>query len=173
MHAFVRPGDAVREYVDLNVLVNDVLVLVAGDARRHGVSLRLQSDASLPVTAVDPIQIEQVILNLVRNAIDAVKGRGSQNNEVVVTTALESDGVVLRVCDDGPGVTARDRQRMFEAFYTTKPGGLGMGLSISRTIVQAHGGRLWAANNEGPGATVGFVLPLPLHEQAEVASQAS
>jgi PAS domain S-box-containing protein len=159
MHRFVEPDETSREDTDLNVLVNDVAILVAGDARRCQTPLQLHCDPSLPAVSVDPMQIEQVILNLVRNALDAIRNNSSDSHELVIETKVDNGCVALWVRDTGPGVTEEERAHMTDAFYTTKPGALGMGLSISRTIVEAHDGRLRIEDNPGRGIAVGFTLP--------------
>jgi C4-dicarboxylate-specific signal transduction histidine kinase len=144
-------------------LVDAATSLVAGEIAEHRIDLRLVlGDRPLLVLA-SRVEIEQVLLNLLRNAIDAVRKVGGKRREIVVQTSRTSARtaeVVVR--DTGTGITEPVSRRMFEAFFTTKPDGLGMGLAICRTIVEAHGGRLWVTpGKRGPsGATVGFTLPL-------------
>jgi two-component system, LuxR family, sensor kinase FixL len=157
---FVRQGDSHREPSDVNHLVRQAAHLVEADARGRGIPMRLVLDPDLPAIAVDRIQVEQLILNLLRNAIDAIVAGPHGDDEVLVQTARTADaGVEVTVRDTGIGLSPEAAPRMFDAFFTTKDGGLGMGLSISRSIVEAHGGRLWAAENGDRGATFTFSLP--------------
>ena len=107
------------------------------------------------------MQLQQVILNLIINAVEAMKGVSEDSRELLIRTGqAEPDGVLVAVQDAGPVLAQANLERVFEAFYTTKPGGLGMGLSICRSIIEAHGGRIWASRTAGPGATVHFTLPV-------------
>jgi C4-dicarboxylate-specific signal transduction histidine kinase len=149
---------------DLNALAGEVARLVGNDALLRGAVLRLELAPRLPRVRGDGIQLQQVLLNLVVNALDAVADRPAGGRLVVVRTCSEGkDRVVLSTEDSGKGIAPEDRERVFEAFYTTKTEGLGVGLAISRTIVEAHGGRLWAENNPGNGAT--FRCSLPVWEE--------
>lgn len=157
---FVRPGGVQREIVDPNLLVREAAHLIEEDARRHQILLRLQLDPAVPAISLDLIQVEQVILNLLRNAIEAMGAAPGRDHELVVQTVPTAhDGVEVRVRDTGDGVPPGATDRIFDAFFTTKPGGLGMGLAISRSIVEANGGRLWASGNADRGMTFAFSLP--------------
>ena len=112
----------------------------------------------LPVVAGDRVQLQQVVLNLMMNGIEAMVAVADGPRELAIGTARDGEGVQVSVRDLGTGVAPEAMSRMFDAFYTTKPGGLGMGLSISRSIVEAHGGRLWATANDGPGTTFHFTV---------------
>lgn len=158
---FVRQGEVEREQSDVNYLVRQAAHLVEADARVSGIPMRLALEPSLPAIDVNRIQVEQVILNLLRNALDAILAAQHEDDEVLVQTRRGTDGAVeVAVRDTGIGVPPGAAARMFDAFFTTKRGGLGMGLSISRSIVEAHGGRLWAAGNRDRGMTFTFSLPL-------------
>ncbi len=159
MHGFVQPRETLCENTNINDLVDDVAILVAGDVRRSGATLTLDRAAELPSIDVDPIRIEQVILNLVRNAIDAVRDNPRGARELKVETSFDAACIEVVVRDSGAGISMEGRERMFDAFYTTKSNGLGMGLSISRTIVETYDGRVWVEDNDGPGVSVGFTLP--------------
>lgn len=146
---------------DLNALAGEVARLVGNEALLRGAVLRLELEPRLPRVRGDGIQLQQVLLNLVVNALDAVADRPAGGRLVVVRTSCEGkDRVVLSTEDSGKGIAPEDRERVFEAFYTTKAEGLGVGLAISRTIVEAHGGRLWAESNPGAGATFRCALPV-------------
>jgi len=156
---FVRPGGVPTEQVDLNGLVRESTQLIESDAQRHRIPVRLRLDPALPAVRLDRIHVEQVLLNLLRNAIDAMRASPGRDHELVVQTACAGDGVEVHVRDTGVGLPDGASDRIFDAFFTTKPGGLGMGLSISRSIVEAYGGRLWARGNADCGATFAFSLP--------------
>lgn len=162
VRTFVKKAEIEVTESDLNKLVRDAVGLLSVSGR-HAVPIRLDLSNRLPEIHVDGVQIEQVIVNLVRNAIDAVGAR--ENGELVITTSHNgSREIRLSVSDNGPGLAPHDADKIFEAFYTTKPGGLGLGLPISRSIVQAHGGRLWVESSPQGGAT--FHLSLPVAARA-------
>jgi PAS domain S-box-containing protein len=153
-------GEAATEPVDLNEAAREVVALSTGELQRRGVMLRLELTNDLPPVPGDRIQLQQVILNLLLNAADAMSGVGDRPREVVVRTERnEVDGVCLSVQDTGVGFDRQDLERLFEPFYTTKLDGMGIGLSVSRSIVERHHGRLWATPNDGPGATFAFSIP--------------
>ena len=145
---------------DVNGAVLDVIVLIRSELVKHGVSLQSQLATDLPLIEGDRIQLQQVILNLILNAVEALSGIDNEVREVRISTGKEaSDGVLVTVQDFGPGLDPQSVDSLFKAFYTTKPGGLGMGLAICRSIIQSHGGRLWATENEPRGAIFQFTLP--------------
>lgn len=156
---FLRSGPPQREWVQLNTLVRAGVGFAHTGVREHATRVRLDLADLLPRVQVDSVQIEQVVVNLVRNALDAMQGNGG--GEIWVRTALGPNGIEVAVQDAGCGMTAGLCERVFDAFFTTKPNGLGMGLSISRSIIEAHGGRLWAMVNPDQGTTFRFVLPAP------------
>jgi signal transduction histidine kinase len=139
-----------------------VLALVFGDLLRNRVWLRTELDDDHPLLVTgDRVQLQQVILNLVRNACDAMRDIDDRPRQLVIRTDLdEGDRVRLTVRDAGVGFDPRSVNRLFEAFYSTKRDGMGIGLSVSRSIIESHHGRLWAAPNDGPGATFSFSIPL-------------
>jgi PAS domain S-box-containing protein len=158
---FVRRTPPVRAACDLNDLVREALGWMQPELERVDVTLKQSLTESLPAVVVDPIQIEQVILNLVKNAVDAISSESNGRRQLSVSTeAPASDRVQVTVCDSGPGLPAEDRDRIFDAFVTSKPDGLGMGLAISRSIIETHGGRLWMTPNPDRGCTFRFDLPL-------------
>lgn len=156
---FVRKQKPPRERAAVGDLVRDVASLLAGEARRRGILLRIELASDLPPVEVDRIQIEQVILNLVRNALEATPAGGPEP-AVEIRTERDDGFVAVAVTDQGEGLTAEQRDRVFEPFFTTKKAGLGMGLAISRSMVRAHGGRITASANAGRGATFRFTLPI-------------
>jgi signal transduction histidine kinase len=148
------------EAVDLNDAAREVIALSAGELRRNGTILREDYAHGLPRVAADRVQLQQVILNLLLNgaeAMDEVEGR--PKDLLVQTNRIDDGSVELRVRDSGVGLDPRTVEKLFEAFYTTKPQGMGVGLSISRSIIERHDGRLWAEAHEGPGATFSFCIP--------------
>ena len=150
-----------RKALHINVVVNEVMSLVQHELFSHQVALRLELAPALPPVLADRIQLQQVILNLVINGIEAMQPVTDRPRELVIRTRQnETDQVLVTVSYCGVGVAAEDVDRLFDAFFTTKSDGMGMGLSICRSIVDAHGGRLSASGNTGPGATFQFTLPL-------------
>jgi signal transduction histidine kinase len=151
-----KPADA----VDLSEATREVLALVASELQRSRVLLKAELAEDLPAVVGDRVQLQQVILNLLLNAIDALSKVEDRPKQIVVRTERAEDGDVrVAVRDAGVGFDAQEAKRLFEAFHTTKEGGMGIGLSISRSIVENHNGRLWADKNEGPGATFAFSIP--------------
>ncbi|UKD17197.1 ATP-binding protein [Burkholderia aenigmatica] len=160
MRALVRKGDVDLQPLDVGGVVRDVVLLVHSDAVLRGVRTTLDIDAPLPTVRGDKVQLQQVVLNLLLNAFDAVHDGYASDRTVAVRVWAELDGTVrIGVRDRGHGVTVEQLDRIFKPFYTSKPHGLGLGLSISRTIVTAHGGRLWAENNADRGASFYVALP--------------
>jgi signal transduction histidine kinase len=158
---FVRQSDANREPSDVNRLVREATHLIEPDARRFVIPIHLALEPELPLVDIDRIQVEQVILNLLRNGLEAMPDADAGGHELIVRTSGQTaDTIEVSVRDTGVGVTPATCERIFDAFFTTKPGGLGLGLSISRSIIEAHGGRLWATGNPDRGMTFGFTLPV-------------
>ena len=148
-----------KELLDMNQAIREVVALAEGEVRRNGVALRMDLTGDLPPILGDRVELEQVVLNLIMNAIEAMSAIGDRPRELVIRTQSgEVDQVRVAVQDSGIGLDPQSMGRIFDAFYTTKPQGMGMGLAISRSIVENHGGRLWAAPNDGPGATFQFTL---------------
>jgi C4-dicarboxylate-specific signal transduction histidine kinase len=160
IRAFFKKGAASRELVDVNGLVRDVLLLVGSDLRRRGVAVELALPEPAPSIRGDRVQLQQVILNLVMNAADAMEALTDRERRLQVTSRREGDAWVrIDVQDSGPGVALHDVDRVFAPFYTTKAHGMGMGLSIARSLVEAHGGTLKAHRADPYGMTFSFVLP--------------
>jgi two-component system sensor kinase FixL len=160
IRTLVRKGDI--EFRPLNVgdVVRDVAVLVHSDAMARGVRASFDIAENLTMVCGDRVQLQQVVLNVLVNAFDAVKERAPAERVVETTVREEPDGGVrITVKDCGAGLTVDTMQKIFKAFFTTKPQGLGLGLSISRSIITGHGGRLWAENNAGKGASFHIALP--------------
>ena len=149
-----------RERVEINGAIRDVLELTRGEATKNGVSVRTQFAEPSPVVQADRAQLQQVILNLIINAVEAMSGmRGGARELLICTEKSDSNGALVAVRDSGPGLDLKSVDRLFEAFYTTKVQGMGIGLAICRSIIQAHGGRLWARANVPCGAIFQFELP--------------
>jgi two-component system sensor kinase FixL len=160
LRTFVKNREVRRELVEANRLLEDVRTLAHTDAAHHGVRLVLQPSPEQPQVQADAVQIQQVILNLVRNSIDAMLETPEARREIVLRTHVDAEGdVEFMVADRGAGVDAATMAELFNPFFTTKPGGTGLGLSISRSIVRAHGGKLWCSANPGGGARFFFTLP--------------
>jgi signal transduction histidine kinase len=159
VRGLLRRGDADHAAVDLNALVRQVAGLLRGDAVSKGISVRLELQPDLPLVVGARAQLQQVILNLFMNAYEAMSGAAAGPRELVARTAGGPAGVELGVSDTGPGLSDEALTRMFEPFFTTKPEGLGLGLSISRTIVRAHGGEIRAVRHADRGSTMSVMLP--------------
>ncbi|SIO55859.1 PAS domain S-box-containing protein [Bradyrhizobium erythrophlei] len=146
-----------RELIDLNEIIREMITLLQDAANRELVSIRGELDPALPRTMADRVQLQQVLMNLMLNGIEAMK---EKSGELRVSSKRTEDGrLLISVTDSGAGLPRNEAERIFEAFFTTKPQGTGMGLSISRRIIESHGGSLWASANTGPGSTFQFVLP--------------
>jgi C4-dicarboxylate-specific signal transduction histidine kinase len=145
---------------DMNEAVRDAILLNRGEAVKNGVSVQTQLAEGLPFFRGDRVQIQQVMVNLIVNAIQAMSGGGDGRRELQISTETdEAEGVRVGVRDTGPGLSPKSLSRLFEPFYTTKPEGMGMGLSICRSIIEAHGGRLWAIPCKPQGALFQFTIP--------------
>ena len=152
-----RRGTAKQEPVDLNDIIREMTILLNDTAHRNSVSIRTELDVSLPTAKADRVQLQQILMNLMSNGIEAMQATGGG---LSVTSRRTEDGqLLISVSDSGVGLPVDGHERIFEAFFTTKPQGTGMGLSISRRIIELHGGRLWASPNAGRGATFQFTLP--------------
>jgi PAS domain S-box-containing protein len=157
---FLRKGEERREWCDTNELVREAVRLIEPEARQSAVALNVELTSARLRVAVDRVQVAQVVLNLLRNAFEALAAGDGGRRDVHVRTAADGQGsAVVSVRDSGKGLPPAQEARIFDAFFTTKEGGLGLGLSISRSIIEAHGGRLWARPNDDQGTTVGFALP--------------
>jgi PAS domain S-box-containing protein len=149
-----------KERLNLNEAIKEVVALAQDEVRRNRVILRMELGDALPPVLGDRVQLQQVVLNLVMNGIEAMSSVEERPRELIVRTRSDDAGLVrVIVQDSGIGLDAQSMERIFEAFYTTKRGGMGMGLSISRSIIENHGGKLWAVANDPPGTTVQFTIP--------------
>jgi PAS domain S-box-containing protein len=151
--------DFAAEAVDLNEAAREVVALTLRELQRHGIGVRVLLDEELPNVIGDRVQLQQVLVNLLLNASDATRGVEDRPREIFVETARDAGAARLAVRDTGVGILPDSLSKLFDAFFTTKAEGMGIGLSVSRSIVERHGGRLWATNNDGPGATFAFSIP--------------
>ncbi|MCI0387825.1 MAG: ATP-binding protein [Acidobacteria bacterium] len=149
-----------KDWLDINDMIREIIALARSEVQGNRVTLQTHFAGDLPLISGDRIQLQQVMLNLIMNAIEAISGAGEGPRQLLVRSgAEEPQSVLVELRDSGPGLDPKSLDRLFDAFYTTKPHGLGMGLAISRSIVEAHGGRLWATAYDGRGATFQFTLP--------------
>jgi len=157
----VAKGDPQMHRLDLNDVIHDVVALVRSEVQRHRALLRVALASALPPALGDRVQLQQVIINLVMNGVEAMAAVDDRPRELVIrSNARANDEVLVAVQDAGVGLDPRQMSHLFDAFFTTKPSGMGIGLSISRSIIEGHGGRLWATPNRTNGATFQFALPV-------------
>jgi signal transduction histidine kinase len=147
------------EPLDLNEAAREVIALLSGELQKNNVILKNEFSDPLPAVHGDRVQLQQVIMNLLRNASDAMRSIEDRPRQMVLRTEMEDGHVRFSVRDSGVGFTPEVASQMFESFYSTKSDGMGVGLSISRSIIEANRGRLWATANDGPGATFAFSIP--------------
>jgi signal transduction histidine kinase len=161
VRGFIAKGDEERGRIDVNGVIHDLLNLLQSDAREHESALEFEVTEALPPVWADTIQIQQVVLNLAHNAFEAMAESKPARRCLTIRTSALADGTVeVAVGDTGRGISAAVLDQVFEPFYTTKPSGLGMGLAISRSIIEGHGGRLWATSDGENGTVFRFVLPV-------------
>src|ERR1044072_7304240 len=158
--ALVRKEPARKDRLEINEAISEVIGLTHNEVLKNGVDVRTQLAEDLPVIQGSRVQLQQVMLNLIVNAVEAMSQTSGDRRDLLISTQALSDRVLVAVRDSGPGLPEGAIERAFEAFYTTKSSGLGMGLSICRSIIEDHGGRLWAAANEPKGAALQFTLPV-------------
>jgi signal transduction histidine kinase len=159
VRALIKKAPARKDVVEIDDAILEVIALTRREAANNGISVRTQLAEGLPCVQGDRVQLQQVLLNLIINAIEAMRDAGEGERELLISSRNEPHGVSVEVRDSGPGFAAVDIHRVFEAFYSTKPSGLGLGLSICRSIIEAHNGRLWASPNLLRGAVFGFIVP--------------
>src|SRR5580658_6161722 len=158
--SLIKKAPPRKEVIDLNAAILEVIALTQGEAVKTGVTVATQLADDSPPVRCDRVQLQQVMLNLIVNAIQSMSGVEDGNRKLRISTArIEPEGVCVAVRDTGPGLRPESLPRLFEPFYTTKPDGMGMGLSICRSIIEAHGGRLWATSCEPRGALFQFTIP--------------
>jgi PAS domain S-box-containing protein len=163
IRSFYKKSPPQRELVDVNEIIQEMLTLLNGEATRYSVAMGTELAAELPKITADRVQLQQVFMNLMLNAIEAMKDSGG---ELTVKSQLQDGQLQYSICDTGVGLPAEKMDQIFSAFFTTKPQGSGMGLAISRSIVESHGGRLWASATSGGGATFHFTLPIQVTESS-------
>lgn len=156
---FVTKSESAHEEADLNALIEDSMALLQGETQAHGAEIRLRLGTPLSNVFGDPVQLQQVIINLVRNAIEAAAANDETSPRVVIRTFMRGGAVAVAVEDNGPGIPADVMDRLFDPFFSTKKAGMGMGLSICRSIVEAHGARLQVKSVENKGSVFEFELP--------------
>jgi PAS domain S-box-containing protein len=163
IRSFYKKSPPQREWVDVNGIIEEMLTLLKGEATRFSIAMRTDLSAELPRIRADRVQLQQVFMNLVLNGIEAMKDSGG---ELTVKSELQDGQLQFSVSDTGVGLPTEKMDQIFSAFFTTKPQGSGMGLAISRSIVESHGGQLWASANSGGGATFHFTLPIQVKESS-------
>ena len=160
IRALVRKAPPRNDQLDINETMREVIALTRSELRRNRTALQTRLADDLPLILGDRIQLQQVVLNLILNAVEAMDESGEASRELLIRTEQDgSDGALVAIQDSGPGLKPESLDRLFDAFYSTKPGGMGMGLSICRSIIEAHGGRMWATPNLPHGAVFQFTLP--------------
>jgi PAS domain S-box-containing protein len=161
IRALIKKVPPRYDQLDINGVILEVIEVTQSELLRNGVSLQTELAKGLPLIRGDRIQLQQIVLNLIMNAVEAMSDSSKGSRDLLISAAEDnSNGVLVVVRDSGPGLTAESLERLFDPFYTTKPGGMGMGLSICRSIIEAHGGRVWAAANDAAqGASFHFSLP--------------
>ena len=161
-----KKGSPERELVDVNEVMREMIVLLQGEASRHNISIRTELAADLPQTIGDPVQLQQVMMNLIMNSIDAMKSEDGMRELVINSRLVENEDILVSISDTGVGLPPQQADQIFNAFFTTKLHGTGMGLRISGNIIESHGGRLWAEHNSPRGARFHFTLPTNIEAHA-------
>jgi PAS domain S-box-containing protein len=160
IRALAKKAPPRKDQLDINSAIRQVTALTRAEVARNGVAIEPRLSGELPSITGDRIQLQQVVLNLILNAVEALSEGGEPTKEIIVRTEpAEPSGVLVSVVDSGPGIPAPEQERIFDAFYSKKPNGLGLGLSICRSIVESHGGRMWVVSEAGRGAAFHFTLP--------------
>jgi len=168
IHLLFKKGTPEREEVDVNEVIREMIVLLRSETTRYSISVRMELAPGLPQVMGDRVQLQQIMMNLIMNGIDAMKDVDGARDLAIKSERAENEQLIVSVSDTGVGLPPRQADQIFNAFFTTKPHGTGMGLSISRSIVESHGGRLWAADDSRRGACCCFTLPMraEAHEDA-------
>jgi PAS domain S-box-containing protein len=165
IRSLVKKTPLRQEQLDINDTVLEVVALTRSEVQRNNVVLSTQLAPDLPLVPGDRVQLQQVLLNLIVNAVEAMSAANTARRELTLTSKQDQRAILVSVEDSGPGIDAQGLDRLFDAFYTTKSDGLGMGLAISRSLIEAHGGKLWATSSEGHGAAFHFTLPAETSEE--------
>jgi PAS domain S-box-containing protein len=165
IRSIAKKGESKRRLADVNDLIEEMIALLRNEASRYSISIRADLDADLPKVMADSVQVQQVMMNLIMNGIDAMKEVDRTRELTIQSRLAENRQLTISISDTGVGLPTEQADHIFDAFFTTKSHGLGMGLRISRSIVESHGGRLWAAGNSPHGASFSFTLPIPLEER--------
>jgi signal transduction histidine kinase len=172
IRALIKKAPPQKEALEINEAILEVIALTRGEAVQNGIAVRTQLADGLPRIQADRVQLQQVILNLIVNAVQAMSGASDGTRELLIATSADAaNGILVSLRDSGPALDPANLERLFDAFYTTKSSGLGMGLSICRSIIEAHGGRIWACANEPRGAV--FHLSLPLERDDSIPARTS
>jgi len=157
-----KKGESKRQLADVNELIQEMIALLRTETKRYSVSVRTELGAELPKVMADSVQVQQVLMNLIMNGIDAMKDVDRERELTIRSQRVDNRTLMISVSDTGVGIPPHQVDRIFDAFFTTKSHGIGMGLRISRSIVESHGGRLWAADNSPQGACFHFTLSAPV-----------
>ncbi len=157
-----KKGESKRQFADVNGLIRDIVALLRNEANRYSISIRTDLGADLPKVMADSVQVQQVMMNLIMNSIDAMKEAKQMRELTIQSRRADDSQLIISISDTGVGLPPQHKEQIFNAFFTTKPDGIGMGLRISRTIIESHGGRLWATGEDSQGACFNFTLPIPL-----------
>jgi len=172
LRAMVKPEEGEQELTSINDVLHETVALFRSEAIIRKVRIKMDLGDALPLLRINKIQIQQVLINLMMNAAESMTGDESADRVIVLQTAASGEGVVkVAVRDFGPGVEEQALQRIFEPFFTTKRSGLGMGLSLSRSIIESHGGHIWAENNPDKGITFYFDLPTVTDKSSVISDQ--
>jgi signal transduction histidine kinase len=168
LRSLSRKAEVEKTELSVNDLIQEAIPLLDSEMEQYGVSVRLSLGSDLPPVLGDRIQLQQVAINLFVNAMHAMSSASGRRHELTVRTRLQNtDEIVVSVEDNGPGIDPENLDRLFMPFFTTKSDGMGLGLAICQSIIEAHGGRIWATRNSGRGATFHFALPAQISEPQE------
>jgi PAS domain S-box-containing protein len=162
IRSILKKGESKRQLADVNELIQEMIALLRSETNRYSISVRTDLDAHLPKVMADSVQVQQVLMNLIMNGIDAMKDVDRERELAIRSRRAEDQQLIISVSDSGVGLPPEQTDKIFDPFFTTKLHGIGMGLRISRSIVESHGGRLWAADNSPQGASFTFTLPIPI-----------
>jgi C4-dicarboxylate-specific signal transduction histidine kinase len=167
IRALTKKSDVQATSVDLNTIVRESVALLQREATNHGVTMRLELAPVMPTVKADKVQLQQVLMNLVINGLQAMPAVQDRAHDLLIQTYVEPTCVRVAVRDNGVGLEPDQAKRLFSPFFTTKPNGMGIGLSLCRTIVEAHGGRIWVSRSPGPGTTFEFSLPAGITRESD------